>query len=258
MFSANLGFLYTDLPLTERIYAAYHDGFSAVECHFPFDTPASELRAALEDTGLRMLGLNTFPGNVATGEFGLCAVPGRQAEARTAIDQAVEYGAAIGATNVHVMAGRTKSSDEAQAVFKENLQYACNLAIRQNMTILIEPINQHDVPGYFLTSTEHARDILDTLELENLRLMFDCYHIKKTKGDPSKQLRDHMPVIGHVQIAAVPDRGEPDQGEIDYISLIREIRALGFNGPIGAEYRPRSGSTRDGIGWLSAFKKELT
>ena len=258
MFSANLGFLYTDLPLTDRIFAAKDDGFDAVECHFPYDTPAPGVRAALKDTGLNMLGLNTVPGDVTAGDFGLCALPDRVTEARAAIAQAVEYGVAIGALNVHVMAGRANGHDGADTVFMDNLIYACDLAARENMTILIEPINQRDVPGYHLSKVEHARDIIDTLGPENLRLMFDCYHVQITQGDLVTRLKTNMPVIGHIQIAAVPDRGEPDQGEVDYIRLIREIRSMGFNGPIGAEYKPRYDSTKDGIGWLNAFKKDLT
>lgn len=257
-FSANLGFLYTDLTMVDRIHAAKQDGFDAVECHFPYDTPAEDVRYALEETGLKMLGLNTVPGNVAAGDFGLCALPDRMTEARDAIDQAVSYGAAIEAENVHVMAGRTGGSAEADVAFRENLRYACDAAANQGMGILIEPINRRDVANYHLSFVEHARDIIEALKRDNLRLMFDCYHTQIMQGDLTEQLKAQLPVIGHIQIAAVPDRGEPDLGEIHYINLIRSIREMDYRTPIGAEYKPRNGQTEDGLGWLASFKRELS
>ena len=257
-FSANLGFLYTDLNLVDRILAAKRDWFDAVECHFPYDTPASQVKCALKETGLTMLGLNTVPGDAAAGEFGLCALPDRVSQARAAIDQAIAYGAEIGALNVHVMAGQSASIDGAEATFRANLTYACNAAAKHGMSILIEPINQRDVAGYHLSTVEHARMIIDELRHPNLRMMFDCYHTQITQGDLTTRLLTHLPVIGHIQIAAVPDRGEPDQGEVHYPNLIRAVRKMGYTAPIGAEYKPRNGSTVDGLGWLAAFKKELT
>lgn len=257
MFSANLGFLFTDRPMVDRIHAAAQAGFDAVECHFPFDTNATNLRDALEATGLSMLGLNTVPGDVANGDFGLCALVGREVEARAAIDQAVAYGAQIGAANVHVMAGRTDGGHEAEAMYRNNLAYACDSAARQHMGILIEPINHRDVPGYHLSKTEHAINLIEDLGQPNLKLMFDCYHTQITQGDLTERLRDTMPMIGHIQIAAVPDRGEPDGGEIHFINLIASVRDMGFTGPIGAEYKPRGASTEQGLGWLETFKREL-
>lgn len=257
-FSANLGFLYTELNLVDRIYAAKHDGFDALECHFPYDTPAALVKAALNETGLTMLGLNTVPGDVAAGDFGLCALPDRIADARAAIDQAIAYGAEIGALNVHVMAGRTYGAEGAEDAFRANLTYACDAAAKHGLSILIEPINQRDVAGYHLSTVEHARAIIDDLKQPNLRMMFDCYHTQIMQGDLTTRLKTHLPVIGHIQIAAVPDRGEPDQGEVHYINMIRAIRKMGYTAPIGAEYKPRTGSTTDGLGWLAAFKKELS
>lgn len=257
MFSANLGFLYTDLPMVERILAARNSGFDAVECHYPYDTPAAEVKAALDEAGLSMLGLNTVPGDVDIGEFGLCALPGREVEARSVIDRAVDYGAETGAANVHVMAGRTDGGTAAETTYRENLAYACDVAATKGMCILIEPINQRDVPGYHLSLVEKGREIIDSLGRDNLRLMFDCYHTQVMQGDLTERLRTHMPVIGHIQIAAVPDRGEPDQGEVHYVNLIAAIREMGYAGPIGAEYKPRTGNTAGGLGWLEAFKKVL-
>ena len=252
-YSANLGFLYTELDFPERIRAAKAAGFAAVECHFPYDTPAEEVATVLAETGLEMLGLNTVPGNVTAGDFGLAALPGREAEARAAIAQAVAYGAAIGAANVHVMAGKTDGGHAAEATFRGNLAHACDLAAAEGMCVLIEPINHRDVPGYHLSRVEHGAAIIGALGRENLRLMFDCYHSQIMQGDLITRIRDQLGLIGHIQIAAVPSRAEPDEGEVDFIWLAGAIRDLGYAAPIGAEYRPRTGRTGDGLGWLAAF-----
>ncbi|OZB18390.1 MAG: isomerase [Rhodobacterales bacterium 34-62-10] len=253
-YSANLGFLFTELPLPQAIHAAKDAGFDAVECHFPYDVPASEVAKALQQTGLTMLGLNTWPGDKAAGDFGLAALPGREDEARAAIAQAVDYAVATGTKAIHVMAGRTDGGDAAEATFRANLTYACDLAAPHGITILIEPINTRDVQNYHLSRTDHALAIITALGKTNLKLMFDCYHMQIMQGDLAMHLRDLMPVIGHIQIAAVPDRGEPDQGEVDYIWLIKHLEALGYAAPIGAEYKPRAG-TLSGLGWLDGFRK---
>jgi 2-dehydrotetronate isomerase len=252
-YSANLGFLFTELPLPQAIHAAKKAGFDAVECHFPYDIPAAEVAQALRDTGLIMLGLNTWPGDRAAGDFGLAALTGREEEARAAITKAVDYAVETGTKAVHVMAGRTDGSDTAETTFRENLTYACDLAAPHGITILIEPINTRDVQHYHLSRTDHALQIIKTLNKPNLKLMFDCYHMQIMQGDLARHLSDLMPVIGHVQIAAVPDRGEPDQGEIDYRWLLDHIAKLGYREPIGAEYKPRNG-TEAGLGWLATFR----
>jgi 2-dehydrotetronate isomerase len=252
-YSANLGFLFTDLPLPEAIHAAKKAGFDAVECHFPYDVPAAEVAQALRDTGLTMLGLNTWPGDKAAGDFGLAALPGRMDEARAAIAQAVDYAVATGTKAVHVMAGRTDGGEAAEDAFRANLAHACDLAAPHGITILIEPINTRDVQDYHLSRTDHAARIIAALNRPNLKLMFDCYHMQIMQGDLATHLRDLMPVIGHIQIAAVPDRGEPDQGEVDYRWLMRHLAGLDYDGHVGAEYRPRAGTVA-GLGWMAKFR----
>lgn len=252
-YSANLGFLFTDLPLPQAIHAAKQAGFDAVECHFPYDVPAAEVAEALQQTGLTMLGLNTWPGDKAAGDFGLAALPGREDEARAAIAQAVDYAVETGTKAVHVMAGRTDGGDAAEATFRANLTHACDLAAPHGITILIEPINTRDVQHYHLSRTDHALSTITALNRPNLKLMFDCYHMQIMQGDLAMHLRDLLPVIGHIQIAAVPDRGEPDQGEVDYRWLMGHIATLGYSGPIGAEYKPRN-TTAAGLGWLAQFR----
>ena len=248
-FSANLGFLWAELPLPDAIRAAHRAGFDAVECHWPFDTPAGVTRDALQETGLPMLGLNTRRGNVAAGENGLAALPGREAEARAAIDEALAYARATGTAAVHVMAGRT-DDPRAEDTFLANLAYACHAAEPDGITILIEPLNPHDAPGYFLKDTAQAVRLIQTLDHPRLRLMFDCYHVARVEGDVCARFAAVRPLIGHVQIAGVPARGRPDRGDVDYGSL---LPSLGWPGPIGAEYRP-GGATEDSLGWLALWR----
>ena len=251
-FSANLGFLFTDRPLPEAIHAAARAGFDAVECHWPYDVPARDIRAALEDTGLLMLGLNTVRGDVNAGDNGLAALPDRVPEARAAIDQALDYGARINARAVHVMAG-IAAGDAAHRCFAENLRYACDAAKARDITLLIEPLNRHDAPGYFLTTTDQAAALIAEINAPNLKLMFDCYHVGRTEGDVITRLRALLPFIGHIQFASVPDRGPPDQGELNYQVIFDAIAKSGWQLPLGAEYKP-TGTTEHSLSWLSALR----
>ncbi|MCJ7872547.1 TIM barrel protein [Phaeobacter sp. J2-8] len=250
-FSANLGFLWNDRPLPDAIRAAKAAGFDAVECHWPYDIPAEEVRAALDETGLSMLGLNTSRGNLAAGENGLSALPGREAEARAAIDVALDYARIIGAANIHVMAGFT-SGAAAQRTFVGNLKYACKRAAQQGFTILIEPLNKYDAPGYFLSRTEQALDLIDAVGADNLKLMFDCYHVQLMEGDLSNRIEALMPWIGHIQFASVPDRGAPDHGEINYAYIFGVLSGLGYGAALGAEYKP-GGDTDATLGWMKTI-----
>jgi hydroxypyruvate isomerase len=253
-FSANLGFLWNDRPLPQAIAAAAGAGFSAVECHWPYAFDAADIRAALDAAGLRMLGLNTVRGDITAGENGLAALPGRQDEARAAIDQALRYAAAVDCAAVHVMAGRTNGDPDAEAVFRDNLTYACKTAAAQGATILIEPLNGRDAPGYHLRTVDQALATIAAVGAPNLKLMFDCYHVQVMQGDVIRRLQAALPHVGHIQIAAAPDRGEPDAGELNYPWLLEQIDAMGWTRPVGAEYRPRGGSVEAGLGWMDALR----
>ncbi|MGQ7846723.1 hydroxypyruvate isomerase family protein [Granulosicoccus sp. 3-233] len=248
-FSANLGFLWNDRPLPEAIRAAKAAGFDAVECHWPYDIPADEVKAALRETGLPMLGLNTRRGDVNAGDNGLSAIPGREAEARAAIDEAIAYATAIGTSKIHVMAGFA-NGHEAHQCFVANLQYACTQAAPHDITILIEPLNKYDAAGYFLTTTEQALAIIEAVAAPTLKLMFDCYHVQLMEGDLTHRIEALLPWIGHIQFASVPDRGAPDHGEINYDHVFELTRRLGYDSPLGAEYKP-GGNTDDTLGWLN-------
>lgn len=250
-FSANLGFLWADKSLSDAIYAAKKAGFDAVECHWPYDTPASEILAALQDTGLPMLGLNTIRGK--KGENGLSALQGREDDAKKAIDQAIAYAIDVDAQAIHVMAGFAEG-DAARDIFMHNLKYARQSA-PENITILIEPLNRHDAPRYFLQTLDQASDIIRDLALPNIKIMFDCYHVGRTQGDITTRLRQFYPIIGHIQFASVPNRGAPNMGEINYTYIFEVIESLGWQQPLGAEYKPNA-DTEDTLGWLDSFKSK--
>ncbi|KGJ06348.1 hydroxypyruvate isomerase [Paracoccus halophilus] len=249
-FSANLGFLWTELALPDAIRAAAAAGFDAVECHWPYQFDPGAVRAALDDTGLTMLGLNTVRG--AAGENGLAALPGREAEARQAIGQALDYARQIGCGAVHVMAGFAHGP-LAESVFAANLGFACDLAEQQGATILIEPLNRHDAPGYFLSNADHAAAIIERLGRDNLRLMFDCYHLQIMQGDLTRLLGRMAAITGHIQFAGVPDRGPPDRGEVNYRHIFDHLDSMGWEMPLGAEYKP-GGPTGPTLGWMKSLR----
>lgn len=244
-FSANLGFLWTDQPLPDAIRAAKAAGFDAVECHAPFETPAEQVKAALLETGLDMLGINT-----RTKDFGHAAIPGHEARAQEDIAEALAYARAIEAKSVHVLSGCTDDS-AARDTLLGNLGAVAQAA--NDITLLIEPLNAHDAPGYFLRTTDQARDILDDLGAPNVKLMFDCYHVARTEGDVIARMTDLLPIIGHIQFAGFPDRGPPDRGTLDYRAVFAHVDNLGWTRPLGAEYRP-PGPTEASLVWM----KELT
>jgi len=252
-FSANLGLLWADMALPDAIRAAARAGFDAVECHFPYATPPAAVRRALAETGLAMLGLNTRPGDRARGEFGLAALPGREAEARAAIDAAVTYAGEIDAGYVHVMAGRAADPVAARAVLRDNLARALELTEGSGLALLLEPLNPRSVPGYALPSLEAALEVRAALDHPRLGILFDCFHLQIAGGDLVNRFREVAPHVGHVQFAGVPDRGEPDTGEVDYRWLLPRLREAGHDAPFGAEYVPR-GAVEAGLGWMARLR----
>jgi hydroxypyruvate isomerase len=238
-FSANLGFLWADRPLPAAVRAAEAAGFEAVELHWPHDTPPEDLRAALEETALPCLSLNT----ARDAGSALGAVPGREAEAREQIDAAIAYARAVDARAVHVMAGVAEGA-AAEAAFRGALAHACDAA--GDLTVLIEPLNARDAPGYLLRTTGQAAALIAELGRPNLKLMFDCYHVQITEGDLTRRFGDLRSIIGHVQFAGVPGRGSPEEGEVAYDRLLPSLR---WDGYFGAEYKP-SGDTDGSLGWL--------
>jgi len=248
-FSANLGFLWPGLPILERIDAAAAAGFKAIELHWPYDTPATEVRARCELHGLQLLGINTVRGK--PGENGLGALAGREAEFQAAVDQSIAYCLEAGGTAIHCMAGFVPSQarEEGCRVFVKNLREASDKASPHGLMLLLEALNPRDAPDYFYSTQAEAARIREEVGRPNLKLMFDVYHVGVSEGDVLHKLAHYMPVIGHVQVAAVPSRAEPDEGEIDYRTVLAELDKLGYDGWVGAEYKPRA-DTDDGLGWM--------
>ena len=257
--SANLGFLWQEYDLLDGIRAAKKAGFVAVECHWPFEYSTQAVLDVLEETGLPMVGLNTYPGNREQGDFGICAHPDRINEAREYIDQAIEYAAQINTPNVHVMAGKIEPSIDqtfAKNVFVDNLIYAAKKADAHRINILIEPINRKDVPDYFVGDMYTALNIVKTVNLPNVKIMFDCFHIQKIHSELKKYVEQNLDLIGHMQIASFPDRNEPDVGEIDYVDFFNFLEQIGYEGYVGAEYNPRT-TTDEGLSWIKSLGKSI-
>lgn len=248
--AANLGFLWTELDLPSAIRAAAAAGFGAVECHYPYDTDTDEVLSALADGNVPMLGLNTVTGG--PGEFGLAALPNRVPQARAAIDQAIAYGDAIGAGHVSVLGGVTGSTDEAETVYRENLRYAADSAGSVGLQIVIEPLSQQAVPGAHLSRVDHALDTIEAVDRPNLSIMLDVFHTELTEGNVAEQISGALPMISHIQFASVPDRTEPDHGDIDFAVLFPLVVAQGYTGWFGAEYRPRT-TTDAGLAWMTGL-----
>jgi hydroxypyruvate isomerase len=250
-FAANLAYLFTERPLLERFGAAAAAGFRAVELQFPYDHAPSAVKAELDRHGLTMLGVNTALGR--SGE-GVAAVPGHEQEFATLFKQALDYVVAIGGCQIHCLAGKVPPEQRpaAETTFIRNLARAADAARERGITVLAEPINPRDRPDYFLTRAEQAADIIAKVERPNVRIQFDFYHAQIVGGDLIRRFEKHLPLVGHVQIAAVPSRQEPDEGEVNYPAIFAALDRLGYDGWIGCEYRPR-GKTEDGLGWARGY-----
>lgn len=256
-FAANLTMMYNEHAFLDRFAAAAHDGFDAVEYLFPYDHPAAEVKARLEENGLAQALFNAPPGDWAAGERGLAALPGREDEFRRGIDKALDYARVLGNRKLHVMAGIVASEDtraQQRELYLKHLDYAAQAARGEDITILIEPINTRDMPGYLLNRQDDAHAICAEIGAANLQVQFDCYHCQIMEGDLAVKLKRDIARIGHIQVAGVPERHEPDSGEINYPWLFSLIDELGYTGWIGCEYWPRAKAS-DGLGWIRPYMK---
>lgn len=266
-FAANLSWLYTDLPFLDRFEAAARDGFKGVECLFPHEHPRAEVATRLRDLGLELVLFNANPGHWAAGERGLAGVPGREADFRASLLAAMDLAEALGtlgSPRIHVMAGLCADGTEARAkawaTYETNLRWAAEQARAAHRVLTIEPINPRDMPGYLLNRSGEALALLENIDSSHLQLQLDLYHAQVVEGDITMRLRQMLPTgrVGHLQIAAVPDRGEPDAGELSFPWVFDELRRLQWSGWIGCEYRPRATprpeapgqATSSGLGWL--------
>jgi len=264
-FAANLSMLYPELDFLDRFEAAAQDGFRAVEYLFPYAHEPLDLAARLKDLGLQQVLFNAPPGNWDAGERGLACLPGREPEFRVALASALNYADALGCPRVHVMAGLMPEGVERAAVqstYVANLHWAAVEAARQGVDLMIEPINTRDMPGFFLNRQDQAHELLAQIGALNVKVQMDLYHCQIVEGDVATKIRHYLPTgrVGHIQIAGVPERHEPDIGELNYpylFDVIDEVsQQCGWQGWVGCEYRPArgavAGGTRAGLGWLRA------
>lgn len=247
--------MYQEHPFLERFGAAAKDGFTGVEFLFPYSHPAAEIRARLAEDGLTQALFNAPPGNWDAGERGLASLPGREDEFRRSVATALEYARVLGSERVHLLAGLIRPGEERaahRATYVRNLDYAARQAAAAGVTVLIEPINTRDIPGFFLNRQDEAHAICAEVDAPNLKVQMDLYHCQIVEGDLATKLRKYIAGIGHVQIAGVPARQEPDSGEIHYPYLFRLMDELAYRGWVGCEYRPKGG-TSAGLGWLKQW-----
>jgi hydroxypyruvate isomerase len=262
-FAANLSMMYPEHAFLDRFAAAAADGFEAVEFLFPYDFEPAEIASRLADNGLQQVLFNAPPGDFAGGERGIACLAERRDEFRRGIlEQALPYALALRCPRLHVMAGLMPAGIARAAlreVYLENLAWAAREAASAGLDLLIEPINTRDMPGYLLNRQGEAHQIVEQIGAPNLKVQMDLYHCQIVEGDVAMKLRQYLPTgrVGHLQIAGVPDRHEPDQGELNYPYLFEQLDLLGWQGYIGCEYRPRAG-TSAGLAWLQACKAPTT
>jgi hydroxypyruvate isomerase len=254
-FAANLTMLYNEHDFLDRFAAAARDGFEAVEYLFPYAYPAALLAARLADAGLAQVLFNCPPGDWDAGERGLACLPGREADFRSGVSTALDYAGTLQCPRVHVMAGLAPGGvDRAtlRATYVGNLAWAAAEAATRGVDVLMEPINPRDIPRFFLNRQDDAHAIVAEVGAPNLKVQMDLYHCQIVEGDLAMKLRKYLPTgrVGHIQIAGVPERHEPDIGELDYDYLFAVIDELGFDGWVGCEYRPKAG-TSAGLGWFA-------
>jgi 2-dehydrotetronate isomerase len=254
-FAANLTMLYNEHGFLDRFAAAAGDGFKGVEYLFPYDFSAADIKSRLDAHGLTQALFNAPPGDWAAGERGIASLPGREDEFRRGLDTALEYTRVLGNRKLHVMAGLLgagQSRERHRELYLQNLAYAAKTAQADDILIVIEPINTRDMPGYLLNRQDDAQAICAEIAAPNLKVQFDCYHCQIMEGDLATKLKRDMAGIGHIQIAGVPERHEPDSGEVNYPYLLDLIDTLGYDGWVGCEYWPRAG-TSEGLGWLKSY-----
>jgi hydroxypyruvate isomerase len=254
-FAANLTMMFTEVPFPQRFDAAAKAGFEAVEFLFPYEHAPQDIAQWLDKNRLVNALFNMPPGDWAAGERGIACLPGREQEFRAGVARALDYAQAMGTKRLHAMAGLLPADADRglhRATYIANLRYAARELAAHGITLLIEPINPRDMPGYFLNSQADAHAIRAEVGAANLKVQMDFYHAQIVEGDLAATFRKHADGIGHVQIASVPTRNEPDDGEVNYPYLFRMLDELGYDGWVGCEYRPR-GRTEDGLGWMKSL-----
>lgn len=255
--AANVSMMFTEYPFLQRFQAAADAGFEWVEMLFPYSFGVDEIALAVERAGVRVALFNLPPGQWEAGERGLACHPGRRQELDAGIDRAIPYALALGVKRLHLMAGITPAGagmDSIAATYAQNVRHAAGRLFGHGIDIMIEPINRHSMPGYFLHRQEDAAALIEQSNISNLRLQFDFFHCQMEQGGVLMRLERFFPLIGHCQLAGAPDRHEPDSGELNYRLVLDRLDQLGYSGVVGLEYNPRQG-TLEGLAfarpWLA-------
>lgn len=254
-FAANLSMMFTEVDFLDRFKAAADAGFKAVEYLFPYDYPADVLVNKLKENGLQQVLFNTTAGNVNAGEWGINAIPGREQEARQNLDSALDYAIALNCPSVHVMAGvvpEAKLRSKYQQTFIDNVRYAADTFAPHGINVLIEALSPVVKPDYLISSQYHSDELLNLIDRKNVFIQLDTFHAQSVDGNLTRLIEQLNGRFAHVQIASLPDRHEPDEGEIDYGYIFNLFDRLGYQGWIGCEYKPR-GKTEAGLGWLKPY-----
>ena len=250
-FAANLSMMFNEVPFLERSAAA-NSGFTGVEYLFPYELQAEVLAEQLRKHNLENVLFNLPPGNWAAGERGITCLPGREDEFRAGLATAIDYATRLNTARVHAMAGIVPQGANPAAIratYIANLKYAAAELAKRGVTLLIEAINTRDMPGFYLNTQAQAFTVLEAVGAPNLRMLMDCYHMQIVEGDLAVKLRKYAAYCAHVQVAGVPQRHEPDTGEVSYSYLFDLLDEIGYSGWVGCEYRP-AGKTLDGLGWF--------
>ncbi len=253
-FAANVSMLFAEAPFLDRFARAARAGFAAVECQFPYEAPAGEIRARLDDLGLAMVLHNLPAGDWAAGERGLACLPNRVDEFRAGVARAIAYAHALGVPQVNCLAGIAPPDADPEVLRRtlvDNLRFAARAFAAEGLRLLVEPINTFDMPGFFVHRTAQAVALLDDVGEPNVFVQYDAYHMQRMEGALAATIERYLPRIAHVQVADHPGRHEPGTGEIPFDALFAELERLGYAGWIGCEYRP-AGRTEDGLHWLPA------
>ncbi|MDO5898407.1 2-oxo-tetronate isomerase [Agrobacterium sp. Azo12] len=255
-FAANLSMLYTEHPFIQRFAAAAADGFKAVEYVSPYEETPEAVAAELKKNGLTQALFNLPAGDWAAGERGLACLPDRVAEFEVSVDTALAYAGVLDCHKLNCLAGiapKDVAPDVLEETLVKNLRYAATRLADAGVTLVFEPINTRDIPGYYLTNTDHAERIIGRVNHPNLLIQYDFYHMQIMQGDIVRTFERLQSSIGHVQVADNPGRHEPGTGEINHDFIFKRLDALGYDGWVGCEYRP-AGDTSQGLGWLKAYQ----
>jgi hydroxypyruvate isomerase len=255
--AANLSLMYAHLPWCERASAAASDGFSHAEVQFPYESTPNQWKHWLSESGVQLALMNAPPGDWERGDRGLAAIHGREAEFEASIELALAYCASTGCERVHVMSGNALASDSnARSTWVRNMKAACSAALKSGITLLVEPLNSRDFPGYFVSRQDEAIALIDATGCKNLLLQFDFYHLQVMEGDLLRHWNAHRDRVGHVQIAGAPGRNEPDTGEIAYQAVFDALVDCQWTLPVGCEYKPRHPTPEGvsaGLQWRDRF-----